>query len=148
MKELRELLAQAGLVGLDTMVFIYAFERHRQHGPVAQTVFTCLQSGICRGCVSVLALGEVLTGAKKAGDSNLSLRYWDVFRRFPNLAMYDVDAVVVERMADLRVTYNLRTPDAIHLATAMAHDAKLFLTSDSDLQRVQEITVVSLLAYS
>jgi hypothetical protein len=55
-------LRQAGVVGLDTVVFIYAFERQPNYGPVAQAVFRALEGDLCRGCVSVLALGEVLTG--------------------------------------------------------------------------------------
>lgn len=137
-------LEQAGLIGLDTTVFIYAFERHPGHGSPALAVFSWIESGACRGCVSVLALGEALTGAKRRGDADLALRYWDVFESFPNLSVYDVDRAVVATMADLRATYKLRTPDAIHLATAINQGAKLFLSNDSALQQVREIEVVPL----
>ncbi|NLJ37646.1 MAG: type II toxin-antitoxin system VapC family toxin [Candidatus Atribacteria bacterium] len=36
------------------------------------------------------------------------------------------------RAAEIRSTYKLRTPDAIHLATAWENQATLFLTNDLD----------------
>jgi predicted nucleic acid-binding protein len=92
--------------------------------------------------VSVLALGEALTGAKRAGSDALALRYRDVFLRFPNLNMYSIDVDVVERMAGLRATCGLPTPDAIHLASAIAHGARAFLTNDARLKRAEGIEVL------
>jgi predicted nucleic acid-binding protein len=42
----------------------------------------------------------------------------------------DVDAQVVEIASDLRAAHNLRTPDAIHLATALRLQAGAFVTED------------------
>lgn len=140
-------LRQAGAVGLDTAVFIYAFERHPIYGRAAQTVFRALEDGMCRGYVSVLALGEVLTGAKKGQDPDLLIRYRDLFRHFPGLTMCDADAAVMEQMSDLRARYGLPTPDAIHLGTALAHGAQAFVTNDGRLRAVTEIDVLVLADY-
>lgn len=102
--DLLETVGRAGLVGLDTRVFIYAFERHPVFGEAAREVLRAVEQGRCRGCVSVLALGEDLAGARKARNPALGLRYRDVFLRFPNLTMYSVDVAVIETMADLRAT--------------------------------------------
>lgn len=129
-------LRQAGVVGLDTSVFIYAFERHPDYGPLSRAVFRELESGRCQGSASALALGEVLVGAKKADNPELVLRYRDVFQRFPGLTMHYADAAVMEQMADLRVRYGLPTPDAIHIGTALVHGANAFVTNDSGLKRI------------
>jgi predicted nucleic acid-binding protein len=40
--------------------------------------------------------------------------------------------------------YNLRTPDALHVATAIEAGCEAFLTNDSTLKRVREIRVLPL----
>lgn len=137
-------LQSARIIGLDTAIFIYAFERHAEYGPLARTVFRTLEEGRCRGVVSVLALGEVLTGVKKMQNRDLLLRYRDVFQRFPGLTLYPADVLVMERMSDLRVQHGLPTPDAIHLGTAWAHGAGAFVTNDARLRRVTELDVLVL----
>ncbi len=141
-------LRQADIVGLDTMVFIYAFERHPDYGSPAQAIFRALEDGLCRGCVSVLALGEVLTGVKKAQNPELQLRYRDIFQRFPGLTVADADAMVMERMSDLRARYGIPTPDAIHLGTALACGAGAFVTNDVRLQKVTEVEVLVLAEFA
>lgn len=46
---------------------------------------------------------------------------------------------------ELRVNYNLKTPDAIQLATAMENNTDVFLTNDERLKRVKEIEVLTLI---
>ena len=40
--------------------------------------------------------------------------------------------------------YNLKTPDAIHLATALDFNAEQFITNDKTLQKVTDINVIVL----
>ena len=137
-------LERAERLALDTVVFIYAFERHSEYGAGAQAVFHALETGVCKGCASTLALGEILTGVIKASDPELALRYRDVLTRFPGLTLVDADAAVMEAMADLRARYGVPTPDAIHLATALVWGAQAFVTNDHRLRQVREIEVVLL----
>jgi predicted nucleic acid-binding protein len=49
---------------------------------------------------------------------------------------------VLDRATELRARHGFKTADAIHLATAIAHDADTFLTADADFKRVPELRVV------
>ena len=51
---------------------------------------------------------------------------------------------VAETAADLRASYNLRTPDALQLATAIVSGCQGFLTNDRGLIRVKTIPVLVL----
>jgi len=135
-------LAHAGRIALDTGVFIYAFERHPRFGAPAQAIFQTLEEGRCQGIASVLALGEILTGVRKAQNPELLLRYRDVLTRFPNLTLLDADVAVMEAMADLRARYGVATPDAIHLATALVGNAHAFVTNDLRLRQVKDLEII------
>ena len=48
---------------------------------------------------------------------------------------------MIERATELRARYNLKTPDAIHYATAVEVGATVFLTGDRALARCSEVPV-------
>lgn len=75
-------------------------------------------------------------------DGNTSLlAEYDAFFTPSDLEMIDIASEVIERATDLRAHYRFKTPDAIHLATAIEQHADLFITGDVDLQRCSEIKV-------
>ena len=51
---------------------------------------------------------------------------------------------IAESAADLRARYNLRTPDALHVASALSSGCDAFLTNDAGLKRVQELPILVL----
>lgn len=64
--------------------------------------------------------------------------------QMPNLSVYNVNEVIAEEAARLRAVYNLKTPDAIIVATAIIYKADVFLTNDHRLAVIKEIPVVKL----
>ena len=57
----------------------------------------------------------------------------------------DASAIIYFVEAE-RVWHRFRTPDAIHLATAIEEHADVFLTGDDDLKRCTEVKVETLQA--
>jgi predicted nucleic acid-binding protein len=55
-----------------------------------------------------------------------------------------VDSNIAEIAAQLRANYNLRTPDAIQMATAINAGASFFLTNDARLRSLPALTVLVL----
>ena len=82
-----------------------------------------------------------LTGARKAGDDRLFSLYRDLIGSFPNLHLVPFDARIAEISSDLRARYDLPTPDAIQVATALQQGAETFVTNDARLKRAREIKV-------
>jgi uncharacterized protein len=76
----------------------------------------------------------------RAGDLATVARF-DVFFAGVELVLAEVSPAVVERATDLRARYNLKTPDAIHYATAVEIGAAVFLTGDRGLARCSEAPV-------
>lgn len=116
--------------GVDSMVLIYHFEENAEFGQAAAELLRAAEEGRCRLVMSVLGRLEVLVAPKRHGRDDLCRRYRDLFDGFPNLFVAAVDDRIVERASDLRAVHDLRTPDAIHLATALEHGADAFVTED------------------
>jgi predicted nucleic acid-binding protein len=57
------------------------------------------------------------------------------------LQIAEIEPEVIERATALRARYGLRTPDAIHLATAIEQGADLVISGDAALSRCPEIKV-------
>ena len=54
----------------------------------------------------------------------------EAFFHGPEIQLLDITAEVVEKATELRANLNLKTPDAIHLASAILTKAAAFLTGD------------------
>jgi len=74
------------------------------------------------------------------GDAAL-LNLYDRFFASANLRTAAVSDAVIERATELRARHGFKTPDSIHLATAIEGGAQLFVTGDADLARCTEIAV-------
>ncbi|MGD0680061.1 MAG: PIN domain-containing protein [Polyangiaceae bacterium] len=60
---------------------------------------------------------------------------------FASARVVEVTAAIIECATDLRARYGFRSPDAIHLATAIEASVDVFLTGDVTLARCTEVRV-------
>ncbi len=129
-------------VGIDTVAWIYLLERHPVHYPTARRFFARLEAGELQGVAASLVLTELLVPAYRAGEPRRARELARILENFPHLRILDLTPPVALRAADLRARYGLRTPDAIHCATAMAARCDAVLTNDAAFLRISsELTV-------
>lgn len=76
----------------------------------------------------------------KDNDRELLAAYDQLFAA-NRMLIAEITAEVVANAATLRARYGFKTPDAIHLASAIEEKAELFLTGDSSLARCTEIAI-------
>lgn len=136
--------AEPPLLAVDSMLFVYHFEGHAELGDAAGRILAAAEEGRCRLVTSVVALLEVLVVPKRLGRKDLAERYRELFHSFPNLTVVGVDAEIAERAAALRAESTLRTPDALHLATAEVSGAGRFVSEDRRLARGGTVAIASL----
>ena len=129
--------------GIDSMVLVYHFEANPTFGMAASRILGAAESNRCRLVASILAEIEVLVVPKREGVTELVSQYRDFFRFFPNLEVVDLTTEIADLASDLRARYSsLRTPDAIHIATAVASGVDKFISADERLPHLEEIAVV------
>ena len=132
------------LIGLDTMVFIYHFEKNQKYFPSTTSILNSIESGKVKALTSIVSLIEILTGALKLKDKGLAEQYRLTLTSFPNLQLLDLDQKIGSKAAELRANYDLKTPDAIQIATSIVSKADSFITNDERLKIVNEIEIVLL----
>lgn len=128
-------------IGLDTMLFIYQFERYKNFWQKTNTIFSKLETGKFKGVTSVIGLIEILTKPKQETNYLLVKEYQELLLGFPNLTVSSVDLEIADLSSSLRAKYNLATPDAILVATALNFKATGFITADAKLQKIKELEV-------
>jgi predicted nucleic acid-binding protein len=136
-------LPASGLVGVDSQIVIYAVEPHPVYGPFLLPLWAAVQSGTLSVLASDLVLMEVLVGPLKASDGT-RVAAFEQFVVQPGFQIEPITQTILRRAADLRATSRLRTPDAIHAATALVIGCRMFLTNDRDFQKVRGLPVAIL----
>ncbi|HEY8503718.1 MAG TPA: PIN domain-containing protein, partial [Gemmataceae bacterium] len=112
-------LPSSGLVYLDTQVVIYSVETHATYWPLLQPVWQVAQAGTFQLVSSELTLMETLVGPLRSGDSVLQAAYEQLFQS-PEIRLLPITLPIPREAARLRAaTPALRTPDALHAATAL-----------------------------
>jgi predicted nucleic acid-binding protein len=136
-----------GPVGLDTAIFIYFIEEHAQFLPLVEPVFAAIDTGALEGTTSGVTLLEVLVAPYRAGDLSLAARYEALLTRSRNLHLVELDRPLLRAAAHLRATCEVKTPDALQLAAALARNCSAYLTNDRDLPRLPGLRVLQLRDY-
>jgi predicted nucleic acid-binding protein len=131
-------------VGLDTGPLIYYIEENPAFLSKVKPFFEGAERNEFRIVTSFVTLIEVLIRPLREGRPELAEEYRDILLQSPALTAIALDEGIAEEAAGLRARHNLRTPDAIQLATAIRSGASWFLTNDAELANLSEIPVLVL----
>ena len=130
---IEEFLKKNKTVFLDTMIFIYFFEAQKGREKELRNLFTAIESGQIAAFTSLITLTEVLVKPYKLKVFSLVDEYLRFFNEFPHLSLISSSQEIAMRAAQLRASRNFKTPDAMQLASALAVNARGFITRDKQL---------------
>lgn len=131
-------------VALDTSPFIFFIEKHATYADVLRPFFQAVDRGESQILTSAVTLLEVLVHPIRHGDEALAHQYNDILLTSDNISTIPVTPSTAQTAAELRAEHDLKTPDAIHLATALDHNAAAFLTNDRDFPQIDRIEILKL----
>jgi predicted nucleic acid-binding protein len=137
-------LLQDRVVGLDTAPLIYFIEKNPRYYAKVRPFFERAADNRFRVVTSVITVVEVLVHPLRNDNLELAHKYRDILGNQSELSVLPVSEALAEQAARLRATYNLRTPDAIQLATALQEGASFFLTNDNRLPDLENLQVLIL----
>jgi len=131
-------------VYVDTQILTYSVEKHPDVGPLLRPLWEAAHTGTLDAISSELALLEVLVAPLKHGDTALANDYERLFRQ-PGMRLLPLTRVVLREATHLRASIpRLRTPDALHAATARLSGCALFLTNDPAFRPVPDLPLAVL----
>jgi predicted nucleic acid-binding protein len=122
-------LPTSGRVYVDTMTLIYTVERYPAYWPLLEPLWQAAQAGSIEMVSSELTLLEALVGPMKSGDNALE-KAFDQALSGTELRLLPITQTILREAARLRATTKLKTPDALHAATAREAACALFVTND------------------
>jgi len=122
-----------GLVYVDSCVLIYAMEQDPLFGEPARN---CLASQLAQNlqlAISPMVQLECLVHPLARQQGELIIRYQAWLQTFQWLSINDT---TFARATELRASHGLKTPDALHLATALQHGCVALISNDKRLEQV------------
>lgn len=144
MGTLDEVLANHTIIGVDTMPFIYLWERHPRYLPLSESLFRYLKEPDVQGITSLITLIEACVLPRRQGRQDLVEQYERALLYSRQVQTLAIDTALARRAIALRAGYNLRVPDALQIAAALQAGATAFVTNDRELEKVQELAVLVL----
>ncbi len=138
------ILPASGPVYADAQIFIYSVEKHPTYAPVLRPLWEAVSRGVFEVVSSELTLLETLIGPMKQGDALLEADYENLYLS-PGIRLLPITLPILRVGARHRAHLGrLRTPDALHAATAGSCACTLFLTNDAVFRHVPGLPVVIL----
>jgi uncharacterized protein len=126
-------------VYLDACCFIYLIEGEPAWQAAVEKRLRDLDPGT-RLVTSQISRLDCRTKPTKDGARALLERY-DALFGASRVVVLDVSEAIIDRATILRARHGLKSPDAIHLATAVECGASSFWTGDSALERCTEVEI-------
>lgn len=130
-------------VYVDTAVLIYTLEVNADYFDLLKPLWIKFQAQEIELISSELILMEVLVLPLRNKDESLISDYKQLLLNSA-MQLIPISQSILKQAANLRATSSLKTPDAIHAATAMAVNCDLFITNDNGFRNLAELSVVIL----
>lgn len=129
-------ITASSIIALDSNIFMYARNEDDPHHEAAKRLLEKIIHTTHKVFVSVMVFEEFLVKIyEKNLDKDLA-SYEDFLTAGGLITVVDMDRQVARMAAKLRAdSPSLKTPDAIHLASALVSGATLFITGEKRLPR-------------
>ncbi len=137
-------LPESGRIYFDANAVIYSVEKLEPFWSVLEPAWQAAKSGRIGIISSELVFLECSVKPIRDSDLLLAQVYRHLLLDSRDVILIPVDFGAIERATFVRAESGLKTPDAIHAATAMKAGAALFVTNDSGFRRVTGLNVAVL----
>ena len=129
---------------IDAAPLIYLVEKHSEYFTKMLRVVSFIETTPLQVFTSVITITEILVQPLRLGNTDLAQEYHDILVLNNEYEIVSITAEIAISAAAIRARYLLRTPDALHAATAIKTGCDAILTNDSDFRRIQDLNVLIL----
>jgi len=118
-------------IGLDTSVFIFQLEENPKYRELVNKIFVWLEGPRAHSVTSTVTMLELLVKPYQLSDIDSVNKFYALLSTYPHLEWIAPTLEIADLAAKLRAEYNLRTPDALQVATALSLEATGFISNDT-----------------
>jgi predicted nucleic acid-binding protein len=141
---LRAFLRRHRHIALDTSVFIYQLEANARYLARTDQIFAWIERPGSKAVTSTITMTELLVQPYRVADQQQADEFYVLLSTYPNLEWIAPNLEIADRAAKLRALHGLRTPDALHAATAVHTGATGLVTNDPVFERVKDFETLLL----
>ncbi len=136
-------LPALGPAYLDANGFIYSVERVEPYRTLLEPLWQQARAGEFDVASSDITALETLVKPLREGDEVVEMLLRSMFDAH-EVSLIPATRELWEDAARIRADTGLKTPDALHAATALSIGCTLFITNDTDFRRVEGLPIVVL----
>ena len=137
-------LPSTGLTYVDTNPVIYTVERHPLYSPILAPLWDGVAKGTQKVVGSELLIVETLVGPFRTANVQQTSTYEKALYG-SDMQLLPITRDILLEAARLRAAIpGLKTPDAIHAASAIIHNCALFVSNDAGFRRIPNLPLVLL----
>lgn len=144
LKALESWLGRQRRIALDTNIFIYQWTPNPKYVQFTDFLFLWINSGTSRAITSTITMTELLVHPLRNADEKQADQLFALLSTWPRMEWIAPDLQIAALAAELRAQHGLRTPDALHAATAVRAGATGIVTNDPVFRRVTRIETLVL----
>lgn len=133
-------IAEHRRIALDSNVLIYLLEGQGPLAEAAGRLVDAIESGERDGVISAIGLAEILAGPANDGDAQAFELTAEALRD-SRIQIIPLDAVTAGDAAWVRGSLGIGLTDSVHLASARAAGATVFVTNDRRLRSLPRMSV-------
>lgn len=137
-------LPRSGTLYADANTIIYRVEAIQPYLDAAMPLWNALDAQTHNVVTSELSVLEVLVKPIQTHNVMLQKLFLGVLYATPSFTAIPITQCILTEAARLRATTGLKSPDAIHAATALSMGCILFVTNDPIFRRVPDLPVALL----
>lgn len=126
---------------VDTNPIIYFLEGSAKAAAFV-SLFEDIDAGRIQALVTPITVAELVSGPLRAGKDALAERYRRGVTESAGWSLREIDAEIAMLAARLRISNQLKLPDAFQLATAVHEGCAALITHDRDFSRVTDLPIL------
>lgn len=134
-------IPSSGGVYLDANCIVYRVERIEPYQSFLQPLFDAARRGAIELVTSELSLIECLVKPVRTGDEELERLFRAVLTGSKEIRLAATSTAIIESAIHFRARQGFKTPDAIHVATAMETGCSSIVTNDEYFRSLSAIQV-------
>ena len=131
-------------IGIDTSVFIFEVEANPKYVELVHPIFQWMEKPASQAVTSTVTILELLVQPYRRADLDTVNKFYALLSTHPNLRWVELTLPVADAAAGLRAEFNLKTPDAIQVASALALQATGFISNDPAFKRLEKLDILIL----